>query len=32
MPDGLDPGGLPFDRVQNLKEYLYGEPNEGGVN
>jgi len=32
MPDGLDPGGLPFDRVQNLKEYLYGEPNESGVN
>ena len=23
MPDGVDPGDLPADRVKNLKEYLY---------
>ena len=32
MPDGLDPGGLPLERVQNLKEWLYGEPNESSAN
>ena len=23
MPDGVDPGDLPLDRVRNLREYLY---------
>ena len=32
MPDGLDPGALPVERVKRLKEYLYGESHESSVN
>ena len=32
MPDGMDPGGLPKERVQKLKEWLYDEPNESSIN
>ena len=32
MPEGLDPGALPEDRVKNLKEWLYDEPEEHSIN
>ena len=32
MPEGLDPGALPVDRVENLKEWLYDEPEEHSIN
>ena len=32
MPDGMDPGGLPKERVQKLKEWLYDEPSKSSTN
>ena len=32
MDQGLDPGALPENRVTNLKEWLYGEPDKSSIN